>query len=182
MPDNNSSSAQCSHVGMTTPTSVVDNTPAVPKPKRCAIYARYSSDMQRESSIEDQVRKCREYAAKQGWVILDDYIRFDQAISGATDKRPALQSLLADAERKPKPFDVLLVDDTSRLARNLEDQRSIVKLLGFLNVSVVSQSQGRDSSNESADISFAVLGLLDERFLKDLANKVRRGQEGCVLG
>ena len=167
---------------MTKPAEVYKNTQAAQKLKRCAIYARYSSDMQRESSIEDQIRKCREYAAKQEWIVVEDYIRYDQAVSGATDRRPALQSLLASAEQKPSPFDVLLVDDTSRLARNLEDQRSFVKLLWFLNVSVVSVSQGLDSSNESADISFTVLGLLDERFLKDLANKVRRGQEGCVLG
>src|ERR1700739_898464 len=106
-----------------------DGQRAAAKPKRCAVYARYSSDMQRESSIDDQIRKCKEYAAKQGWVVLDDYIRSDEAISGAIDTRPALQNLLADAERKPKPFDLLLVDDTSRLARDQGDQRSAIKLL-----------------------------------------------------
>jgi hypothetical protein len=51
--------------------------------RRCAVYARYSSDLQRESSIEDQIRKCREFAAKQGWSIAEEYVRFDQAVSGA---------------------------------------------------------------------------------------------------
>lgn len=167
---------------MTKSADVPKNMQGIQKLKRCAIYARYSSDMQRESSIEDQVRKCREYAAKQGWVVVEDCIRYDQAISGATDRRPALQSLLAAAEQKPKPFDLFLVDDTSRLTRDRGDQNFIIKLLGFLDVHVVAVSQGLDSSNEAADLSFAVHGLMDERFLKDLANKVRRGQEGCVLG
>src|SRR5216684_2700290 len=87
---------------------------------RCAAYARYSSDLQRESSIEDQIRQCREGAESQGWVVLEDYIRFDQAISGAAlAGRDALQSLLEDAKKKPRQFDKILVDDTSRLARNL---------------------------------------------------------------
>ena len=51
-------------------------------PKRVAIYARYSSDLQRPSSIEDQVRQCREAAARNGWVVADEYIRSDAAISG----------------------------------------------------------------------------------------------------
>ena len=50
---------------------------------RCAIYARYSSDLQRESSVEDQIRNCREFAKRQGWIILEDYVRSDQAVSGA---------------------------------------------------------------------------------------------------
>src|ERR1700719_3604252 len=85
---------------MTKPVDGQNNMQAIPNLKRCAIYARYSSDMQRESSIEDQIRKCKEHAAKQGWVIADNYIRFDQAISGATDRRPELQGLLIAAEQK----------------------------------------------------------------------------------
>jgi DNA invertase Pin-like site-specific DNA recombinase len=68
---------------------------------RCAIYARYSSDLQRESSIEDQIRRCREFAERQGWSIAEDHIRCDAAISGAaTAGRNALHSLVEDAKRK----------------------------------------------------------------------------------
>src|SRR5690348_5910561 len=110
------------------------NKTALPRAKRCAIYARYSSDMQRESSIDDQIRKCKEYAAKQGWVVLDDHIYVDEAISGAIHQRPGLQKLLAVAEQTPRAFDLVLVDDTSRLARDQGDQRSTIKLLAFLEV------------------------------------------------
>jgi site-specific DNA recombinase len=152
-------------------------------PKRCAIYARYSSEMQRESSVEDQIRKCREYAARQGWVVVEDYVRYDQAISGAMfEQRTALQSLIASAEQKPLPFDLLLVDSTSRLARNAEDQLFTIRTLKFHQVHVVAVSQGLDSGHASARISFAVHGIMDEQYLEDLGNNVRRGQEGCVEG
>jgi site-specific DNA recombinase len=168
---------------MTKPDDIHGSERALPKPKRCAIYARYSSDMQRESSIEDQIRKCRDYAVKQGWIVVEEYVLYDQAISGAVfDERTSIQRLLTVAEEeRPRPFDVLLIDDTSRLARNVEDQLFTIKRLGFHGVHVVSVSQGLDSSSASARMSFTLHGMMDEQFLEDLANKVRRGQEGCVL-
>jgi site-specific DNA recombinase len=54
---------------------------------RCAVYARFSSEKQSPLSIEDQVRKCREYAEQHGWFVLDSHIYSDEAISGATDDR-----------------------------------------------------------------------------------------------
>lgn len=107
----------------------------------------------------------------------------DQAISGAViHERTSIQRLLTVAEEeRPRPFDVLLIDDTSRLARNVEDQLFTIKRLGFHGVHVVSVSQGLDSSSASARMTFTLHGMMDEQFLEDLANKVRRGQEGCVL-
>ena len=89
---------------------------------RCAIYARYSSDLQRESSVEDQIRKCRGFAEPRGWTVLDTFVRRDQEISGAAlAGRLALESLIVDAKRRPRPFDRILVDDTSRLTRNVAE-------------------------------------------------------------
>jgi site-specific DNA recombinase len=69
---------------------------------KCAIYTRYSSDLQRESSVEDQIRKCRSFADLKGWTVLDAYVRSDQEISGAAlAGRSALESLMADAKRHP---------------------------------------------------------------------------------
>jgi len=69
-------------------------------PMRCAIYARYSTDMQRSASIEDQARRCREYAARQqGHIIVEDYVRYDKATTGATlNNRQGLMSLIEAAE------------------------------------------------------------------------------------
>jgi site-specific DNA recombinase len=75
---------------------------------RCAIYARYSSDQQSPLSLGDQIRKCREYAQQQGWIVLDGYVYTDAEISGAGSDRPALQELLGCIEMRPRSFDVLL--------------------------------------------------------------------------
>jgi site-specific DNA recombinase len=65
---------------------------------RCAIYARYSTDKQNPLSIDDQIRKCREFAARNAWEVLDAHLYSDEAISGATDDRSGLQSL----SRRPR--------------------------------------------------------------------------------
>ena len=64
---------------------------------KVALYARYSSDNQRDASIEDQLRLCRQHAEKQGWSIVDSYT--DRAISGASLLRPGMQELIQDATR-----------------------------------------------------------------------------------
>jgi DNA invertase Pin-like site-specific DNA recombinase len=149
---------------------------------RCAIYARYSSDLQRESSIEDQIRKCRTFASQQGWTVLEEFVRFDQAISGASlASRNALLSLLEDAKKDPLPYDRLLVDDTSRLARNIEDALHLSDILRFNGVGVTAISQGIDSQQKSARSLLALHGIIDEQYLTGLAEKVHRGQEGRVL-
>ena len=149
---------------------------------RCAIYARYSSDLQRESSIEDQIRRCRDYAERQGWSVAEDCIRCDAAISGAaTAGRNALNSLVEDAKRKPKPFDRILVDDTSRLARNTADFLRLVEILQFHNVPISAVSQGIDTELKATRPLLAFQGMMDEQYLVGLAEKVHRGQEGRVL-
>jgi site-specific DNA recombinase len=149
---------------------------------RCAIYARYSSDLQRETSIADQIRKCREYADCQGWSVLQEYVRFDEAVSGASiSGRNALQTLIKEAKRRPLPFDRVLVDDTSRLARNIEDALRVTEILRFQGVYVTSVSQGIDSQQKSARQLLTLHGMMDEQFLVGLADKVHRGQEGRIL-
>ena len=150
--------------------------------RRCAIYARYSSDLQRESSIEDQLRKCREFASKQGWSIAEDYVVSDQAVSGAAlFGRDSLQFLLTAAKRRPKPFDCLLVDDSSRLTRNLADGLKTTALFKFNEIDVVFVSQNFDTSHENSRMMVTMHGMMDEQFLVGLAQKVHRGQEGRIL-
>jgi site-specific DNA recombinase len=149
--------------------------------RRCAIYARYSSDLQRESSIEDQVRKCRERAARD-WSIADGYTVSDEAVSGESiEGRPALKALLAAAKLRPKPFDCVLVEDTSRLSRHPADQRRIIDIFTFNGVDVVSVTQGIDTAQDNARTLLAVHGMIDEQYLVGLRQKVHRGQEGRAL-
>src|SRR2546422_9926445 len=150
--------------------------------RKCAIYARYSSDLQRESSIEDQIRRCREYAVRQGWGIIESFVVADRAVSAASVAgRDGLQTLVKAAKGKNCSFDCLLVDDTSRLARALSDALRTVKILEFSGVSVVSVSQGIDSAQGNARPLLAMHGIMDEQYLTDLAKKVHRGQEGRAL-
>jgi DNA invertase Pin-like site-specific DNA recombinase len=82
---------------------------------RCAIYARFSSDRQSPSSITDRIRKCREYAAQQGWTVLDSYVYSDEAVAATEMDRNGLQSLLAAATADSvRRFGCILIDDSSR--------------------------------------------------------------------
>jgi site-specific DNA recombinase len=146
---------------------------------RCAIYARYSSDRQSASSIGDQVRKCREYARSRGWEVLDGHLYSDEAISGTTTERAGLKQLMAAA--LAKPFDVVLIDDTSRLSRQLSDSISLSDRLRFAGVRVVFVSQGIDSDSEQAEVLLATHGIVDSLYIRELGKKTFRGVEGRVL-
>ncbi len=150
---------------------------------RCACYARYSSDLQRDSSIEDQFRTCRGFAARHaGWTVLDEYTVADEAISGAAKAgRNSLTFLIEEAKRKPRPFDCILIDDTSRLARNVADALKMVEVLQYHGVRVIFISQGIDTSDKTARQLLTFNGMMDEQYLVGLADKVHRGQEGRVL-
>lgn len=146
---------------------------------RVAIYARYSSDLQRSTSIEDQIRVVRAHAEVQGWAVDDGRIYTDAGISGASiDGRPGLQALLAAAAVRPLPFDVLLVDDSSRVARDIADAIRVLQTLKFFGVRVIYISQHIDSANEQAETLVAVHGLVDSLYLKEAAKKTKRGLAG----
>lgn len=146
---------------------------------RCAIYARYSSDRQSPTSIADQDRKCRQFAEARGWVVLDDHIYTDEAISGTTSEREGLKRLLAAAEAKL--FDIVLIDDTSRLSRRLADSINLTDRLAFAGVRIVFISQGIDSESEQAEVLMATHGIVDSLYIRELGKKTFRGVEGRVL-
>ena len=101
------------------------------------IYARYSSDNQREESIEGQLRECEEYAEKNGITILRSYI--DRALSAKTDNRPEFQSMVQDSAKGL--FDTVLVWKLDRLARNRYDSAHYKAVLRRNGVKVVSATE-----------------------------------------
>ena len=111
---------------------------------RCAIYARYSSDRQSPASIQDQLRKCREFAKEREWEFQDAHVYTDEALSGAGADRPGLVKLLDAVSRLPCPFDVVLLDDTSRLSRNIGDIARAFERLSFAGIRIIAVSQGID--------------------------------------
>jgi site-specific DNA recombinase len=148
---------------------------------RCATYGRYSTDRQNPLSAEDQIRKCREHAAKQNWLVLEDYVYRDEAFSGTNDDRPGLKRLLAAALLQPRPFDVLLIDDTSRLSRNMKDTLTIVECLKFAGIRLVCVSQGIDTQNKQADLLLKFHGIIDSSYVTGLIEKTKRGMESAFL-
>jgi site-specific DNA recombinase len=149
---------------------------------RSAIYARYSSDLQRPTSIEDQVRQCQRTANEKGWAVLSDLIRSDSEASGATlHQREGLNSLIVEAKKVPRPFDCVVIDDTSRLGRNLTDVLRVSDILKYHGVFLYFVSQQLDSRDRSFRQLQIMNGMVDEQFLFGLAEKVHRGQEGRVL-
>jgi len=138
---------------------------------RAALYARFSSLMQRDASIEDQERLCRERAARDGWQIVDAFA--DRALSGASMMRPGLQALIAGAIGGR--FDVVIAEALDRLSRDQADVAAIYKRLSFAGVAIVTLAEG-----EINELHVGLKGTMNQLFLKDLAAKTRRGLRGRV--
>ncbi len=140
--------------------------------KRAAIYARYSSDRQSAASIDDQVRLCRGRILAEGDELVEVYR--DAAISGAaTVNRPGLEALLQDA--KAGRFDLVVVEALDRLSRDQADVAELYKLLSFVEVRILSLAEG-----EISELHIGLKGTMNALFLKDLADKTRRGLSGRI--
>jgi site-specific DNA recombinase len=153
----------------------------VSQSRYAAIYARVSTEMQSRASIDDQIRKCRQYAEVHGLKILDDHIYRDEALSGVGSDRPALSRILQLALAIAPPFTAILVDDTSRLSRTTEDALTIFKRLNFAGVQLIAVSQGIDSDHEQSEMLVTMHGLMDSQYVRELAKKTHRGMEGLAL-
>lgn len=140
--------------------------------RRAAIYARYSSDLQSDRSVDDQVALCRDYAARNGLTVVRAYD--DRARSGASLLgRTGLLDLLADA--RAGAFDAVIVEALDRVSRDQEDLAGVYKRLSFLGIALVAVHEGR-----ADQIQVGIRGLVGALYLQDLAQKVRRGMAGVV--
>ena len=104
---------------------------------KAVIYARYSSDNQREESIEGQLRECMEFAERTGVTVIESYI--DRALSAKTDNRPAFQRMIKDSYKHC--FDMIIVWKLDRFARNRYDSAHYKSLLKKNGVKVVSAKE-----------------------------------------
>ncbi|MEH3098836.1 recombinase family protein [Sphingomonas adhaesiva] len=139
--------------------------------RRCAIYARFSTDKQSATSAEDQVAACTLRAEREGWDVAAVYT--DVAISGASNRRPGMTQMLQDAASGS--FDIVLAEAIDRIARNQADIATIYQRLEFAGVEIVTLTEG--AVNE---LHIGLKGTMSALFLKDLADKIRRGQRGTV--
>ncbi len=144
--------------------------------KVAAAYIRVSTDDQIEFSPDSQLEKIKLYAEKNQMLLPKDFIFLDEGISGRnTKKRPAFNTMIGLAKRKPKPFDVILVWKFSRFARNREDSVVYKSMLRKeLNIDVVSISE--DVGDDKMAILFeAMIEAMDEYYSINLAEEVKRG-------
>ena len=138
---------------------------------RAVVYARFSTELQRDASIEDQVRVCEAHAMRLGWKVMEIYA--DHGMSGATVLRPGYQRLLQDAS--DGRFDVVLAEALDRLSRDQEHVASLFKHLSFAGVRLTTLAEG-----EIGELHVGLKGTMNAMYLKDLAVKTRRGLEGRV--
>ena len=143
---------------------------------RAAIYARYSSDNQRRTSIDDQVRLARERCERGGWQVTA--VHTDEEVSAATpvELRPGSRALY-DAALAGR-FDVLVIEALDRFSRNLGDQERVVERLEYRGIRIVGFGDGYDSTLDGREITRGVRGLINAQYLRDLAKKTHRGQSG----
>ncbi len=146
---------------------------------RAAVYARFSSENQREQSISDQIRVCKQFASRDGIEVLGAHIYFDEARSGSLRARPGLEALKKAAE--DKQFDAVLVDDSSRLSRDNQHFNTLLCLFQYWGISLISVSDGLDMREEHAKVAYQFRGIINELYLTDLSKKTHRGQMGQVL-
>ena len=140
------------------------------------IYARYSSDSQREASIDDQLRECRSWASANGYDIINEYC--DYAISGRSDDRPQFQRMIADADKGA--FVAVITYQTSRFARNRYDAAVYKYRLKKAGVSVCYARTNIPDGPEGIILEALMEGM-DEYYSANLSITIRRGQDGNAM-
>ncbi len=134
------------------------------------IYARYSSDNQREESIEGQLRECQAFAEANDMIIVDSYI--DRALSAKTDNRPSFQQMIKDSAGGA--FDIVIVWKLDRFARNRYDSAHYKSVLQKNGVKVVSATEKISQTSEGILLESLLEGMA-EYYSAELAEKVTRG-------
>ncbi|WP_390894591.1 recombinase family protein [Bradyrhizobium diazoefficiens] len=138
---------------------------------RAAIYARFSSDRQKDRSIDDQIALCRDVCARQEMVVTMTFE--DRAISGTgAINRPGFQAMMRAAEGKL--FDVLVAEDVDRISRDQGDWHAARKRLDFLDIKI------HTASGKVTKIDGALRALMGEMYVENLALHTRRGLEGVI--
>lgn len=142
------------------------------------IYARFSSDRQREESIEGQVRECRAYAEKNGLTVINTYVDRAKSASKDTDKREDFLRMIRDSSKRL--FDTVLVWKLDRFARSRFDSAHYKNILKKNGVKVVSATEHIAEGPEGIILESMLEGMA-EYYSAELAEKIRRGQKENAL-
>ena len=142
---------------------------------RIAIYARYSSDLQNPTSVDDQISHCLALLERQFGVTDQSGIRTfsDSAISGSTMERPGLKAMLGAAASGG--FDLLIAEGLDRLSRSLKDMADIFERLRYYGVALWTAHEGN-----VGPLHIGMKGTMNALYLEDMRAKVRRGQQARI--
>jgi len=136
------------------------------------LYARYSTDLQKDKSIEDQIAVCRAHAACNGYEVVA--IFQDRAASGASvHGRPGIQELIKAAH--DKQFAAVITESLSRIGRDQEERHGIRKRLNFQGIDLVTPTDG-----VVTPMVDGLRAIIDQQYLDDLKTMIRRGMAGLV--
>ena len=138
--------------------------------KRAVLYARYSSDLQTQNSIDAQLRACRDYCQRNQYSIVTEYC--DEALSGRSDERPDFQRMIDAA--KQKSFDVVVCHKIDRFSRDRYDHSHYKRILQRSGVKLEYADQRIDDSPEGGLTESLLIGL-SEYYSKNLARETMKG-------
>ena len=136
---------------------------------KAALYARVSTTNGQDPTM--QTRELKEYCQRRGWKIAGEYV--DQGISGAREKRPELDRMMADAHRRR--FDAVVVWKFDRFARSVSHLLRALETFKALGIEFVSLSEQMDTSTPTGKMVFTVLGAVAELERSLIAERVRAG-------
>jgi DNA invertase Pin-like site-specific DNA recombinase len=148
------------------------------KALRCAVYLRYSTDEQKETSIDDQLRCCEEEAARHGFTITESLVFADDAITGSakgTHKREQYHAMRMAV--CAGAIDVIICDQQCRLARNAKEALTFFDELKMHGVRLLT-ADGFDSEHVTAQLLFGIKSVFAEFFLDETRHRVHRGMVG----
>lgn len=144
--------------------------------QKCVIYARYSSDRQREESIEGQLRVCKDFCKHNDLEVVDTYI--DRALTARTDRRPGFQQMIADC--KKQQFQYIIVYKLNRFSRNRYDSAVYKRKIGLYGVKVLSAME-KITDDPSGILLESLIEGIAEYYSAELAENVHRGMTENAL-
>lgn len=144
--------------------------------RRVGLYVRYSSDLQSDTSLEDQIRLCNDFVVGKDGSVQASMIFRDAAVSGASLDRPGFRALMQAV--RSRRIDVIVTENLDRISRDLADAATVFRELRYLDVQLVAVSNGFDSNSDSAQVMLMLESWKNETYLKDLRFKTRRSLAG----
>ena len=141
-----------------------------------AIYARFSSTLQNERSIEDQIRRARDYITQNGGAPDAAKVFADYAVSGSSLDRRGFEAMMQEVDSGG--IKVIVTEDMSRISRDIADSANLFKKLQFVGVPLIGIADGIDTSDKNAKLSFTMKSMVADFYIEDLRDKTLRGLEG----